>query len=160
VITQCRAVHRSPLPRRIDKVRPPLRPPALRLAEIPECFSDVGRWPQQAADGACLQQKWPEDLPASRTSGFSSTTLKTRTFWPVASVTSARSVSLDNVRVSANARNCRPLILPTEKMLANTLGDHLREHGVLWHVIQFYVTGAAMKQVLRAVALTTRRTCT
>jgi hypothetical protein len=76
--------------------------------------------------------------------------LKTRTFWPVASVTSARSVSLDNVRVSANARTCRPLILPTEKMLANTLGDHLREHGVLWHVIQFYVTGAAMRQVLPA----------
>lgn len=42
------------------------------------------------------------------------------------------------------------LILPTEKMLADALGDRLREHGVLWHVVQFYVTGAAMNQVLRA----------
>jgi hypothetical protein len=45
------------------------------------------------------------------------------------------------------------LILRTEKKLAAALRDRLREHGVLWHVIQFYVTGAAVQQILRACGI-------
>jgi hypothetical protein len=42
------------------------------------------------------------------------------------------------------------LVLPLQKELASALGEGLREHGVLWHVVQFYVTGAAVQQALRA----------
>jgi hypothetical protein len=42
------------------------------------------------------------------------------------------------------------LVLPLQKSLADALGDRLQAHGILWHVIQFYLTGAAVQQVLRA----------
>ena len=45
---------------------------------------------------------------------------------------------------------CHELILDTQKALAAVLGDRLKEHGVLWHVVQFYVTGSALRQVLQA----------
>jgi hypothetical protein len=40
------------------------------------------------------------------------------------------------------------LILPTERLLAEALGGRLSDHGGLWHVIQFYLTGSALKTVL------------
>jgi len=42
------------------------------------------------------------------------------------------------------------LIAPIEKQLASALGDRLRDHRVLWHVVQFYVTGQVMRDVLLA----------
>jgi hypothetical protein len=45
---------------------------------------------------------------------------------------------------------CHELILPTEDQLAMALGDRVKEHGVLWHVVQFYQTGAALERILRA----------
>lgn len=39
--------------------------------------------------------------------------------------------------------------LPTERALADAFGVQWKEHGVLWHVIQFYQTGAALKRILR-----------
>jgi hypothetical protein len=45
---------------------------------------------------------------------------------------------------------CHELILPTEGLLAEALGDRVKEHGGLWHVIQFYQTGAALQRILRA----------
>jgi hypothetical protein len=42
------------------------------------------------------------------------------------------------------------LVLPTQEALGRALGARLRDHGVLWHVIQFYLTGAAVQGVLRA----------
>jgi hypothetical protein len=42
------------------------------------------------------------------------------------------------------------LVLSLQKELETALGDRLREHRVLWHVIQFYLTGAAVQQALRA----------
>ncbi len=42
------------------------------------------------------------------------------------------------------------LILGIEERLAAALGDRLKEHDGLWHVVQFYVTGAALQEVLRA----------
>ncbi len=41
------------------------------------------------------------------------------------------------------------LIPPTERLLAEALGDRLGEYGALWHVVQFYMTGEALKQLLR-----------
>ena len=41
------------------------------------------------------------------------------------------------------------LILPLQKELESALGARVRDHGVLWHVIQFYLTGAAVQQALR-----------
>ena len=41
------------------------------------------------------------------------------------------------------------LILPTERLFAAALGDRLGAHGVLWHVVQFYLTGAALKRALQ-----------
>jgi hypothetical protein len=41
------------------------------------------------------------------------------------------------------------LILGTEELLATALGDGVKEHGGLWHVVQFYVTGTALQEVLR-----------
>jgi hypothetical protein len=40
------------------------------------------------------------------------------------------------------------LIEPIERQLATALGDRLRDHGVLWHVVQFYVTGQVVRDVL------------
>jgi hypothetical protein len=45
---------------------------------------------------------------------------------------------------------CHELILPTEAALAEAFGDRARQHGGLWHVVQFYQTGAALQQILRA----------
>lgn len=42
------------------------------------------------------------------------------------------------------------LILPTEQALAVAFGDRWSEHGALWHVVQFYLTGQALKHLLRA----------
>lgn len=42
------------------------------------------------------------------------------------------------------------LVDPLRDALARALGPRLREHAQLWHVIQFYVTGAIVQQVLRA----------
>jgi hypothetical protein len=42
------------------------------------------------------------------------------------------------------------LILPIEQRLAHALADRLRDHRVLWHVVQFYLTGAAVQEVLKA----------
>jgi hypothetical protein len=42
------------------------------------------------------------------------------------------------------------LILPLQKELETALGAQARTHRDLWHVIQFYVTGAAVQQTLRA----------
>jgi hypothetical protein len=45
---------------------------------------------------------------------------------------------------------CHELILPTQRELADALGDRRDEHGALWHVIQFYQTGAVLQQLLSA----------
>lgn len=42
------------------------------------------------------------------------------------------------------------LVDRVQDRLARALGDRAREHGVLWHVVLFYVTGGALKQVLAA----------
>jgi hypothetical protein len=44
---------------------------------------------------------------------------------------------------------CHELILPTEAALAEAFGDRISEHGGLWHVIQFYQTGADLQRILR-----------
>jgi hypothetical protein len=45
---------------------------------------------------------------------------------------------------------CHELILPTRDALMEALGERQKQHGVLWHVVQFYMTGAALQQILRA----------
>jgi hypothetical protein len=40
------------------------------------------------------------------------------------------------------------LILDTEKQMAEAFGDAWKEHGVLWHVVQFYLTGSALARIL------------
>jgi len=42
------------------------------------------------------------------------------------------------------------LIVPIEQALATALGGRIRDHRVLWHVVQFYLTGAAVQHVLRS----------
>ena len=42
------------------------------------------------------------------------------------------------------------LVLPIQERINRALGDRSRKHGVLWHVVQFYVTGAVVKEVLNA----------
>jgi hypothetical protein len=42
------------------------------------------------------------------------------------------------------------LVLPLERRLEDALGDRIRNHRRLWHAIQFYLTGAAVKEALRA----------
>lgn len=42
------------------------------------------------------------------------------------------------------------LIYPLEADLAKALGDGIKQHRDLWHVVQFYLTGAAVQQTLRA----------
>lgn len=45
---------------------------------------------------------------------------------------------------------CHELILPMRDALTTALGDGLKQHGGLWHVVQFYVTGTALQQILEA----------
>ena len=49
------------------------------------------------------------------------------------------------------------LVLDLEKRLAAALGDDLTRHPVLWHAIQFYLTGEVMRAALarRSIAFTT-----
>ena len=42
------------------------------------------------------------------------------------------------------------LVYPLEKELATALGPALKRHRDLWHVVQFYLTGAAVQQALRS----------
>jgi hypothetical protein len=46
------------------------------------------------------------------------------------------------------------LVLPLQDRLAAALGDGARAHGVLWHVVQFYLTGAAVQGALAARGIT------
>ena len=41
------------------------------------------------------------------------------------------------------------LVLPLQDALATGLGERARDHRTLWHVVQFYLTGSAVQQVLR-----------
>ena len=43
---------------------------------------------------------------------------------------------------------CHELVLPIEASLAEALGNRRDEHGGLWHVVQFYQTGAALQRIL------------
>jgi hypothetical protein len=40
------------------------------------------------------------------------------------------------------------LVLPLQRQIAKAFGERIRDHGVLWHVVQFYLTGAAVQDVL------------
>lgn len=42
------------------------------------------------------------------------------------------------------------LILPIQEKLERALGDRIKQHGILWHVVQFYITGAVVREVLKA----------
>jgi hypothetical protein len=42
------------------------------------------------------------------------------------------------------------LVPSLQEALARALGDRLRDNRVLWHVVQFYLTGAAVQQALKA----------
>lgn len=42
------------------------------------------------------------------------------------------------------------LILPTQKELASAFGARWKEHGVLGHVVQFYMTGLVLERILGA----------
>jgi len=42
------------------------------------------------------------------------------------------------------------LILQTQKEMEDAFGDAWKDHGVLWHVVQFYMTGSALEQILAA----------
>ena len=46
------------------------------------------------------------------------------------------------------------LVLPLERRLADALGDRIRNHRVLWHAVQFYLTSAAVQEVLKARGIT------
>lgn len=41
------------------------------------------------------------------------------------------------------------LVYPLEAEIAKALGDAVKQHRDLWHVVQFYLTGAAVQQTLR-----------
>jgi hypothetical protein len=41
------------------------------------------------------------------------------------------------------------LIQPTERLLADALGDRRKEFGDFWHAVQFYLTGTALQHLLR-----------
>lgn len=41
------------------------------------------------------------------------------------------------------------LVLPIQDRLARALGERSKAHGVLWHVVQFYVTGSVVKEALK-----------
>jgi hypothetical protein len=42
------------------------------------------------------------------------------------------------------------LVEPIQQRLATALGERLRDHSVLWHVVQFYITGQVVRDVLAA----------
>ena len=42
------------------------------------------------------------------------------------------------------------LVYPLEAEIAKALGDAVKQHRDLWHVVQFYLTGAAVQHTLRA----------
>ena len=44
---------------------------------------------------------------------------------------------------------CHELILPTEDLLAKALGERVKDHGGMWHAVQFYMTGLALQEVLQ-----------
>ena len=46
------------------------------------------------------------------------------------------------------------LVLPLQRELNAALGDLAKTHGVLWHPIQFHLTGSAVQRVLRARGVT------
>lgn len=45
------------------------------------------------------------------------------------------------------------LVHPLQNQLAQALGERLRDHRDLWHALQFYITGAAVRDVLKARAI-------
>jgi hypothetical protein len=49
------------------------------------------------------------------------------------------------------------LILPTQQELAKAFGDRWKQHGVLWHVVQFYMTGLALERILAARGIEYRK---
>jgi len=49
------------------------------------------------------------------------------------------------------------LILPIQKELATAFGDRWKQHGVLWHVVQFYMTGLALERILAARGIEYRK---
>jgi hypothetical protein len=49
------------------------------------------------------------------------------------------------------------LILPIQKELATVFGERWKEHGVLWHVVQFYMTGLALERILAARGIEYRK---
>jgi hypothetical protein len=49
------------------------------------------------------------------------------------------------------------LILPIQKEMASAFGDRWKEHGVLWHVVQFYMTGLALERILAARGIEYRK---
>jgi len=49
------------------------------------------------------------------------------------------------------------LILPIQKELASAFGERWKDHGVLWHVVQFYMTGLALEQILAARGIEYRK---
>jgi len=42
------------------------------------------------------------------------------------------------------------LVAKVSRAINTALGDRRREHGQLWHVVQFYLTGAVVQEVLRS----------
>jgi len=49
------------------------------------------------------------------------------------------------------------LILPIQQELAKAFGDRWKQHGVLWHVVQFYMTGLALERILAARGIEYRK---
>jgi len=49
------------------------------------------------------------------------------------------------------------LILPIQQELAAAFGDRWKQHGVLWHVVQFYITGFALERILAARGIEYRK---
>jgi len=49
------------------------------------------------------------------------------------------------------------LILPIQQELAAAFGERWKQHGVLWHVVQFYITGLALERILAARGIEYRK---
>jgi hypothetical protein len=49
------------------------------------------------------------------------------------------------------------LILPIQQELAAAFGDRWKQHGVLWHVVQFYMTGLALERILASRGIEYRK---
>ena len=49
------------------------------------------------------------------------------------------------------------LILPIQRELGVAFGDRWKQHGVLWHVVQFYITGLALERILAARGIDYRK---